>query len=80
MSNKEELKKTRSVIQSKSHKLSNALNGNEYNNLIETISNNWEGEEKDKLLKVLNESIDTCKEEIRINNNKIQSKIDSKIK
>ena len=76
----EDLKKTKGSFQSKSNKLSNSLDGTEYLRLINTVNRSWQGAEADKFLQKLEESIKICKEEIKINNNKVQSLIDLKLK
>lgn len=76
----DDLKKVKGSFQSKSNKLSNALDGTEYIRLVNTISRSWQGEETEKFLQKLEESIKICKEEIKKNNNKVQSLIDLKLK
>lgn len=76
----DDLKKTKGSFQSKSNKLSNTLNGEEYLRLVNSVNKSWHGEEADKFLQKLEESIKICKEEIKKNNNKVQSLIDLKLK
>lgn len=76
----QDLKKVKGSFQSRSNKLANVLDGDEYLRLVNVISKNWNGEGADKLLFKLEESINICKEEINKYNNKIQSIIDLKIK
>ena len=52
----------------------------EYLRLVNTVNRSWHGEEADKFLQKLEESIKICKEEIKKNNNKVQSLIDLKLK
>ena len=76
----EDLKKLKGSFQSRSNKLSNILDGDEYLRFINVVSKNWTGEEADKFLLKLEESVNLCKVEIKKYNNKIQSIIDLKIK
>lgn len=76
----EDLKKTKGSFQSKSKKLSNVLEGAEYKRFVNVISKNWTGNESVKFLLKLEESIKICQDEIKKNNNRIQSLIDLKTK
>ena len=46
----DDLKKTKGSFQSKSNKLSNTLNGEEYLRLVNTVNRSWHGEEADNFL------------------------------
>ena len=76
----EDLKKLKGSFQSRSNKLSNALDGAEYLRLVNVVSRNWNDEESEKFLLKLEESVKICKEEIKKYNNKVQSLVDLKIK
>ena len=76
----EDLNKTKGSFQSKSNKLRNSLDGSEYIRFYNIVSRNWTGEEAQKFLVKLEESVNICKEEIKNYNNMIQSLIDSKMK
>lgn len=76
----EDLKKVKGSFQSRSNKLSNVLDGDEYLRFVNVVSRNWNGEEANKFLLKLEESVNICKAEIKKYNNRIQSMIDLKLK